>query len=191
MTKFHGLTARSGVIACGILLALSLNTAAAESPEDRLAARGYEEISGKAPKPFGNYLNGRQVGSLVFVSSAAPQDVNGEFGKAGGFLKGRFGADLKADAKGAKWCELAAVRSLRFLRGVVGDLSRVKSVVKIDISVQSTPDFKNVTPISNGCSDFLVKIFGPEIGKHARVSASRTALPFGVALEVTGVYEVK
>ena len=163
----------------------------AASPEDALAAAGYPQIRDAGPKPFGNYVNGSISGKLLLVSSAAPQDVNGEFGPKDAWLKGRYGDDLKADAKGAKVAELACLRSLRFVRAVVGDLDRVQRVLRVSINAQTTPGFTEHTKIADGCSNLMTNVFGPERGAHARVNLGVASLPFGVAMEVTVEYELK
>ena len=174
-----------------LTLAALLPAAHAATPEDALAAAGYPQIRDAGPKPFGNYVNGNISGKLLLVSSAAPQDVNGEFGPKDAWLKGRFGDDLKADAKGAKVAELACLRSLRFARGTIGDLDRIQRVLRVSINAQTTPAFNEHTKIADGCSNLLTKVFGPERGGHARVNLGVASLPFSVAMEVTIEYELK
>ena len=162
-----------------------------KTPEAILVEMGYEEINGKPPKPFGNYHNATVVGKLVYVSTAGPQDVNGVFGKKGWFVKGRFGEKFKADKQGALLAEISCVRMLRFLKARIGELSRVKRIVKVDVNVLATPNFTKITPVANGCSDFLVKVFGKERGVHARAIGGKTSLPFGMAIEIDAIVELK
>ena len=106
-----------------LVFAFAAITCSATTPEETLVKAGYPQINAAPPKPFGNYVNGHVTGKLLIVSSAAPQDVNGEFGPKDAWLKGRYGDNLKADATGIKYAELACFRSLRFAKAVVGDLS--------------------------------------------------------------------
>ena len=69
-----------------------------------------------------------------------------------------------------------------------GDLDRVTRVVKLTGFVNSAPGFTDQPKVVNGCSDFLVAVFG-ERGRHAR-SAVGAALPFGVAVEIEGIFEI-
>lgn len=181
------------VAGLGLLMA-ALAPAQAQSgktPEQKMVAMGYEEINGKAPKPFGNYLNAVIVGKLVFVSTSGPQDVNGVFGKKNAFVKGRFGEKFKADKQGALLAEISCVRMLRFLKARIGQLSRVKRIVKISVNVLATPTFTNITKVANGCSDFLVKVFGKAGGVHARAIGGKITLPFGIAMEIDAIVELK
>lgn len=182
---------RKTIAGCAVCLTLFANIALAEAPEDALVQAGYPQINESAPKTFGNYVNGNVVGKLLFVSSAAPQDVNGEFGPKNAWLKGRFGDDLKADDKGKKYAELACVRSLRFAKSVIGDLSKIKRVVRVTVVSLTTPDFKDLTNVADGCSDLMTKVFGPERGAHARVNIGASSMPFGIAMEITVEYELE
>lgn len=177
------------LVACSMVL--GLNGAMAQTPEEALAQAGYPQINDLPPKPFGAYVNGVLTGKLLLVSSAAPQDVNGDFGPKDAWLKGRYGEDLKADAKGVKYAELACLRSLRFAKAVVGDLSKIRRVLRVTVVSQSTSDFKEQTKIADGCSNLLLRTFGPDRGAHARVNVSANAMPFGVAMEITIEYEVE
>lgn len=170
---------------------LAAKFALAQTPEDALVRLGYPQINEAAPKTFGNYVNGNVVGKLLFVSSAAPQDVNGEFGPKNAWLKGRFGDDLDADEKGKKYAELACLRSLRFAKSVIGDLSKIKQVVRVTVVSLTTPDFKGLTKVADGCSDLVTKVFGPERGAHARVNIGASSMPYGVAMEITIEYELE
>jgi len=176
----------------GFIAAASLAApnAQAATPEEELVKLGYPQINEAPPKPFGNYVNGHVAGKILYVSSAAPQDVNGLYGKKGGWIKGRYGEDLKADEKGIKIAELACFRSLRFAKAVIGDLSKIKQVLRMNVASLSTTGFKNHTKIADGCSNFLTTVFGDK-GKHARVNIGNASMPFGIAMEITIIYEVE
>ena len=182
---------KTSFVASAVLALVTLSAAAWAAPEDALVTAGYPQINEPGPKPFGNYVNGNVSGKLLLVSSAAPQDVNGEFGPKNAWLKGRYGADLAADAKGVKYAELACLRSLRFAKGMVGELSRIKRVLRISVAAQTTPEFSDHTKIADGCSNLMTRVFGAERGAHARVNLGVASLPFGVAMEITVEYELE
>lgn len=176
----------------GAVLATGLGGAvAAETPEDRLVEMGYPQINDENPKPFGKYVNGNVANGLLFVSSAAPQDVNGLLGEKDAWVKGRFGEDFQDDETGIKVAEMACLRSLRFAKATIGDLSKITKVVRFDANISSTTDFTGHTKVADGCSNMLTEVFGPEIGGHARVNLGIAALPYGVAMEYTIIYAVE
>jgi hypothetical protein len=169
---------------------MTVNADEDQTPEQILEAMGYEEIYDLPSPPFGQYLNAIQIGKLVYVTTAGPEDVNGQFGKAGEFIRGRFGKDFSGDAQGALIGELSCLRMLRFLRTEIGELSRVKRIIKINANLLATPDYTDISPAVNGCSDFLVKVFGKERGLHARGVGGKTSLPFGIAMEIDAIVEL-
>jgi enamine deaminase RidA (YjgF/YER057c/UK114 family) len=134
-----------------------------------------------APAPAANYVPTVRTGNLVFVSG---QISNGP----DGFIKGVLGADMTVEqgAAAAKVCGMNMLAQLRAALG--GDLDRVVRVVKLLGFVNSAPGFGDQPKVVNGCSDFIVDVFG-EKGRHAR-SAVGATLPFGVAVEVEGIFEV-
>lgn len=136
-----------------------------------------------APLPAANYVPWVQTGALVFVS--------GQISQSGGVLiQGKLGADLDiaAGAAAAKACAISLLAQLNAACG--GDLDRVVRVVKLTGFVNSTPDFTDQPKVINGCSDFLVAVFGAA-GRHARAAVSAASLPLGVAVEIEGIFEVR
>jgi enamine deaminase RidA (YjgF/YER057c/UK114 family) len=133
-----------------------------------------------APAPAANYVPWVRSGALVFVSGQLST------GRAG-LVTGVLGADMgvEAGAAAAKLCALNLLAHLRAACG--GDLDRVTRVVKLTGFVNSAPGFADQPKVVNGCSDFLVAVFGDK-GRHAR-SAIGAALPFGAAVEIEGVFE--
>ena len=123
-----------------------------------------------------------RTGNQIFVSgqvSAGPD----------GFIKGKLGADMSVEegAAAARRCGLALIAQAR---AAVGDLDRVKRVVKLVGFVNSTADFTDQPKVVNGCSDLMVEVFG-EAGRHARSAVSAASLPFGVAVEIEAIFEVE
>ena len=147
----------------------------------RLAELG--ETLPDAPAPAANYVPFVRSGDLVFVSGQISQGP-------GGLIKGRLGETMSVEegAAAAQRCAISLLAQLR--RACDGDLDRVVRVVKLTGFVNSTPDFSDQPKVINGCSDFLVAVFG-DAGRHARSAISAGALPFGVAVEVEGIFEVR
>jgi len=176
-------------IAAGALLALSAVTASAQTAaiEQRLekALRDLGFADGKLPglKPaFGNYVDSVQVGNLLFLSSAAPQKPDGQF------FKGRVPDQVSVE-QAVVAAKLACARQVNRMKMVLGDLGRVKRIVFIKGKVLAQADFADHTKIIDGCSAFLVEVFG-EAGKHARTTDGIISAPFGVTVEVETVVEL-
>jgi enamine deaminase RidA (YjgF/YER057c/UK114 family) len=149
--------------------------------ETRLAALGV--MLPDAPPPAANYVPWVRVGDVVHVSG---QISNGP----DGFIKGRLGADMDvaAGAAAARSCAISLLAQVRAACG--GDLDRLVRVVKLTGFVNSTPDFTDQPKVINGASDFLVEALG-DAGRHARSAVSAASLPFGVAVEIEGIFEVR
>jgi enamine deaminase RidA (YjgF/YER057c/UK114 family) len=164
-----------------------------EKVEAYVAAKyGVTALPPLAP-PTANYVNASQSGDLVFVSSAGPEMLTG-----GGFLKGELPTMSLATAQEAAM--LSCVRGLRFLKSTVGDLDRVDHIVMVTGTVNVVPTYDDVTSgpavgalgkTVDGCSDFLVAVFGADAGKHARSSGGKVALPFNMATEIELIVELK
>lgn len=136
-----------------------------------------------APAPAANYVPHVRTGNLVFVSGQISQGPDG-------LIKGRLGADMDvaAGAAAAKRCAISLLAQVRAACG--GDLDRMVRVIKLTGFVNSTAEFTDQPRVINGCSDFLVEVFG-DAGRHSRSAVSAAALPFGVAVEIEGIFEVR
>ncbi len=137
----------------------------------------------KAPAPAANYVPYVQVGDILYVSG---QISNGP----DGFVTGKLGEDMDvaAGAEAAKLCAISLLAQVKAACG--GDLDRLVQVVKLGGFVNSTPDFGDQPQVINGASDFLGAALG-DAGKHARAAVSAASLPFGVAVEIEGVFQIK
>lgn len=136
-----------------------------------------------APTPAANYVPFVIVGNLVHISGQISQNADG-------MIKGRLGGDLDvvAGAAAAKCCAISLLSQLK--KACNGDLSRVVRAVKLVGFVNSTADFIDQPKVINGASDFLVAAMG-DAGRHARSAVSAASLPFGVAVEIEGIFEIK
>ncbi|SCY47254.1 RidA family protein [Paracoccus tibetensis] len=136
----------------------------------------------EAPMPAANYVPFVQTGNLVFVSGQISADESGLItGKLGD------GTTVELGAQAARRCGLALIAQLK---AAIGDLDRVSRVVKLTGFVNSTSDFTDQPKVINGCSDLMVEVFG-EAGRHVRAAVSASSLPFGVAVEIEAVFEVR
>ena len=136
-----------------------------------------------ATNPVGSYKATRIVGNLLFISGQISINEKGEL------IKGKLGKDLNTEEGylAAKRCALSIIAQAK--KACNGDLSLIKSCVKLTGFVNSTPDFIEQPKVINGASDLIVTVFG-EIGKHTRAAVSTNSLPLGVAVEVDAVFEI-
>jgi len=136
-----------------------------------------------APAPAANYVPYVQVGDLVHVSGQVAMDADG-------FITGKLGdtMDVDAGAAAARTCAIGLLAQAKKACG--GDLDRVVRVVKLVGFVNSTADFGDQPKVINGASDFLVEALG-DAGRHARSAVSAASLPFGVAVEIEGIFQIK
>lgn len=135
-----------------------------------------------APAPAANYVPYVVAGDMVYVSGQVSM-------AAGGFLTGKLGADMDvaAGAEAARSCALGLLAQARAACG--GDLDRLRRVVKLTAFVNSTADFGDQPKVVNGASDLLVEVLG-DAGRHARSAVSAASLPFGVAVEIEGIFQI-
>ncbi len=137
----------------------------------------------KATDPVGSYLATKITGKLLYISGQISINEKGEL------IKGKLGKDLNTEEGyfAAKRCALSIIAQAK--KACNGDLSSIKSCVKLTGFVNSTPDFIEQPKVINGASDLIVSVFG-EIGKHTRAAVSTNSLPLGVAVEVDAVFEI-
>lgn len=136
-----------------------------------------------APAPAANYVPFVQIGSTLFVSG---QISSGP----GGMIVGKLGDGMSVEegAAAAKQCAISLLAQVKAACG--GDIERLVRVVKLTGFVNSTPDFTDQPKVINGCSDFLADALG-DAGRHARSAVSAPSLPFGVAVEIEGIFEIR
>ena len=137
----------------------------------------------EAKAPVGNYVATKIVGNLLYVSGQVSINSNGEL------IKGKVGRDLTADEayKAAERCGLSIVAQVK--NACNGELSKVKSCIKLTGFVNSTEDFIEQPKVINGASDLIASIFG-DAGMHTRAAVSTNSLPLGVSVEVDAIFEL-
>lgn len=153
---------------------------AANDPESRLAALGL--TLPPVGNPVANYVPVVRAGNLFFLAGQISRDAQGRTiaGKVGGDL------DVEQGAEAARRCALGLIAVLKV---ELGDLGRVKRVLRVGGFVRSAPGFHQQPAVMNGCSDLLVAVFG-EPGRHARTSVGVSELPAHAAVEVDLIVEI-
>ena len=136
-----------------------------------------------AAAPAGSYVPFVQSGKLLFTAGQLPLK-DGKL-QATGLL----GRDLDT-AAGKEAAKLCAINILAQVKAAVGDLSKIRRLVKISVFVASTPDFTEQHVVANGASDFLFAVLG-DVGKHARAAVGMAALPLNAAVEIEAIIEVE
>ena len=136
-----------------------------------------------AKAPAGNYVATKIIGKLLYISGQISIDESGEL------IKGKVGKDLDSEKayQAAKRCGLSIITQAK--SACEGDLSKIKSCVKLTGFVNSTETFIEQPKVINGASDLLASIFG-EAGMHTRAAVSANSLPLGVAVEVDAIFEL-
>ena len=153
----------------------------AQTPEEDLKAKGIELPV--LPKPVANYVNAVRTGNLIYLSGKGP------LRKDGTYITGKSGKDISIE-QGYDAARLTAIIQIAVLKEMIGDLSKVKKIVKVLGMVNSSPDFYDQPKVINGFSDLIVDIFG-EKGKHARSAIGVASLPMNIAVEVEMIVEVE
>lgn len=150
-------------------------------PEARLKELGITLPMPSAP--VANYVNAVRVGNLLFLAGKGPSRPEG------GYVTGKVGVDLTVE-QGYEAARLTGIAQLAVLKAELGDLKKVKRIVKVLGMVNCAPDFANQPEVINGYSDLMVQVFGDR-GKHARSAVGMIALPRHIAVEVEMIVEVE
>ena len=133
-------------------------------------------------QPVANYVNIRQTGKTLYLAGKGPKK------KDGTYIKGKVGQDLTVE-EGYAAARLVGEAQLAVLKDYLGDLNKVKQILKVTGMVNATPDFGNQPEVINGFSDLMVEVFG-EKGKHARAAVGMGSLPRNIAVEIDMMVEV-
>ncbi|WP_260597616.1 RidA family protein [Sphingomonas endolithica] len=135
----------------------------------------------QAAAPIASYVPAVEAGGLLHVSGQLPF-------KDGAVMIGRLGEDrdLAYGQEAARACALMVVAQVKL---ALGDLARVKRIVKLGVFINSHADFTDQPKVANGASDLMVALFG-DAGKHARAAVGVPALPLGAAVEIDAIVEI-
>ncbi len=149
--------------------------------ETRLAELGI--TLPEASPPLANYVPYVQTGNMLYVSGQVSANADG-------LIIGKLGDTLNVEdgAAAARACGISLLTQVK--AACLGDLDQLVRVVKLVGFVNSTPDFQDQPAVINGCSDFMVEALG-DAGVHSRSAVSAASLPFGVAVEIEGIFELR
>ena len=153
----------------------------AQTPEEKLKEKGVTLTTPSAP--VANYVNAVRVGNLLYLSGKGPTKPDGTH------TTGKVGKDLTLE-QGYEAAKLCAIAHISVLKAELGDLKRVKRIVKVLGMVNCIDEFKDQPKVINGYSDFMVAIFGDK-GKHARSAVGMNSLPMDIAVEVEVIVEIE
>ncbi len=136
----------------------------------------------KAAKAVGNYVPVAVSGKIAYVSGQIPV-VDGTVKYCG-----KVGSDISIEEaqQAARVCML---NGLAQLRETVGSLDNIRSIIKIEVFVNSSAGFTDQAKVANGASDLLIEIYGEE-GKHARAAVGVAELPLNSAVEISVIAEI-
>lgn len=130
---------------------------------------------------IGNFVRAVRTGNLLFLTG------HGEC-RDRGFLTGKVGATVTTEQAYAS-ARLVGLCLLATLKGELGDLRKVRRIVKVFGMVNAAPDFLDTPKVINGCSDLFVAVFGDR-GRHARSAVGMASLPSGMSVEIEMVVEI-
>tara|TARA_B110000263_G_scaffold171967_1_gene149922 strand:+ start:1310 stop:1840 length:531 start_codon:yes stop_codon:yes gene_type:complete len=150
-------------------------------PESKLEELGIKLSSPSSP--VANYVNVVRSGNLLFLSGKGPLKDDGDY------IKGKVGDDLTIE-QGYEAARITGINQLSVLKSTLGDLRKVKRIVKVLGMVNSTSEFTDHPKVINGYSDLMVEVFGKR-GKHARAAVGMGSLPSNIAVEIEMIVEVE
>jgi len=150
------------------------------NPELRLQELGITLPS--PPQPVANYVNGVRAGNLIFLAGKGPKRANGTE------ITGKIPSEVSLE-EGYEGARLTAINQLSVLKTMLGDLRKVKRIVKVLGMVNCDPSFIDQPKVINGFSDLMVAVFGDR-GRHARAAVGMASLPRGQSVEIELVVEV-
>ena len=156
------------------------NNSPAAKPGARLRELGL--VLPKAPTPLGAYVETSEVGSLLFLSGILPV-VNRKLS-----ITGRLGENLSVE-QGREAARIAAMNALAAAQQHLGDLDRVKKLVKLGVVLATTEQFVEHAAVADGASDLFVQLFGTANG-HVRTVFGVQSLPIGTPVVVEVIFEI-
>jgi enamine deaminase RidA (YjgF/YER057c/UK114 family) len=136
-----------------------------------------------ASAPAAAYVMAAQTGNLVFLAGHLPRRPDGSL------VTGKLGLDTTT-AEGHEAARLVAIGLIATLKTHLGDLNRVKRIVKVMSLVNSTPEYIEQHLVTNGCSELLATVFG-EAGRHSRSAFGVASIPLGACVEIELIAEVE
>lgn len=160
---------------------ITIGQSITSDPEKKLKELGINLTEPTAPTA--NFLKAVRIGKMIFLSGHGPDRPEG------GQVIGKLGVDLTIE-QGQEAARLVGISLLSSLKKEIGNLNKVKRIVKVLGMVNAVPTFTNHSQVINGFSDFMVRVFG-ENGKHARSSIGLSSLPANIPVEIEMIVELK
>lgn len=151
-----------------------------QTPENNLQGLGI--VLPKPSSPLYTYVSFVRTGNLIYLSGQGPRKADGSF------ITGKLGRDLSIE-EGVEAAKLTGINLIATLQTAIGDLSKVKRIVKVLGMVNCTENFYEQPKVINGFSDLMVAVFGDK-GRHARSAVGMSSLPMNIAVEVEMIVEV-
>lgn len=148
--------------------------------EKKIESLGIRLPEMSPPKAF--YIPVRQLGNALFVSGQIPFD-DGQLR-----YRGKVGGEQTLES-GQKAALLCAVNLLAAVKAYLGDLDKIKNVVKVQAFVSSSPEFTQQHLVVDAASKFLFDVLG-ECGRHARTAVAVPVLPMDATVEIEAIFEV-
>ncbi|MEX1211328.1 MAG: RidA family protein [Balneolaceae bacterium] len=159
----------------------------AELPEGWVDAEAKIEELGIDLRPIGSspntFVSAVQAGDMLYLSGRGPVMPDG------GYMTGKLGSDLSVE-EGYEAARLTGIDLLAAIKAELGDLNRVKRIVKVLGVVNAEPEFQEHPSVINGFSDLMVDVFGDR-GQHARSALGMGSLPFGIPVEIEMIVQVR
>ena len=157
------------------------NHSVAVGPSSRLGELGI--VLPAPPTPLGAYVESSDTGNLLFLSGMLPV-VNRKL-----VITGRLGGNLSVK-EGQEAARIASLNALAAAKQHLGDLDRLKKLVKLTVLIATAEQFTDHAPVADGASDLFVQIFGPEAG-HVRLVYGVQSLPVGAPVIVDVIFEIE
>ncbi|WP_315818303.1 RidA family protein [Paraflavitalea speifideaquila] len=162
-------------------ISIIANSMQAQDIEQKLKEKGIVLTIPSAP--IANYVNAVRVGNLLFLSGKGPTRADGTT------VTGKVGEDISIE-EGYQAARLTCINHLSVLKAELGNLNKVKRIVKVLGLVNCKSTFGDQPKVINGYSDLMVEVFGDK-GKHARSAIGSNALPGNMSVEVEVVVEIE
>lgn len=160
-----------------------------EHPQEKMTNIDFDKklddlniVLSKPSPPVANYVNITQSGKLLFLAGKGPNKPEG------GYVTGKVGQDLTVE-EGYAAARLTGIAQLSVIKDHLGDLNKVKRILKVKGMVNAVPDFTNQPEVINGFSDLMVEVFGDK-GKHARAAVGMGSLPRNICVEIEMIVEI-
>jgi enamine deaminase RidA (YjgF/YER057c/UK114 family) len=164
-----------------LFLLVGFTSLNAQDVDKKLKEQGVELFTPGAP--VANYVKAVRTGNLIFLAGHGPTKADGSN------ITGKVGKDLTVE-QGYAAARQTAIAVLSSLKAEIGDLNKVKRIVKVLGMVNCTENFTDQPKVINGFSDLMVAVFGDK-GKHARSAVGMISLPSNIAVEVEMIVEVE